>query len=89
MQILDQSIYLIHLNNVWIVLVNAVFTHPRLKELLQHLQLILGPWAGVFWSDFELQGLVALWVEGHAALEHVRLEHDHPRLVRVHDGQLN
>lgn len=60
-------------------------TYPRLKELLQHLKLLLGPWTCVFWSDFELQRLVVLWVESYAALEHVRFEHDHARLVGVHN----
>lgn len=63
-------------------------THSRLKELLQHLQLLLRPGTCVFWGDLELQRLVVLRVEGDSALEHVRLEHDDPRFVGVHDGQL-
>lgn len=64
---------------------DAADTYPRLEELLQHLQFLLGPGACVFWSHFELQRLVVLWIESYAALEHVRLEHDHPWLIRVHN----
>lgn len=63
-------------------------THPGLEELLQHLKLLLGPGTRVFWSDFELQRLVVLWVESHAAFQDVGFEHDHARLVGVDDGQL-
>ncbi len=66
-------------------MVDAAHTYPRLKELLQHLKLLLGPGTCVFWSDFELQCLVVLWIESHAAFEHVGLEHDHARLIRVHN----
>lgn len=64
---------------------NAVYSYPCFKELLQHLKLLRGPGTCVFWSDFELQCLVVLWVQSHAALEYIRLEHDHPRLIRVHN----
>ena len=63
----------------------AAHAYPCLEELLQDLKLLLGPGTCVFWSDFELQCLVVLWVESHAALEYLRLEHDHPRLIRVHN----
>lgn len=63
-------------------------TYPRLEELLQHLQLLLGPWPRVLRRNLELQRLVVLRIESHATLEHVRLEHDHARLVGVQDGQL-
>lgn len=66
----------------------AALSYPRLKELLQHLELLLGPGTCIFRSDFELQRLVVLWVESHAALEHIRLEHYDARLIGVHDGQL-
>lgn len=56
-------------------------TYPRLKELLQHLELLLRPGTCVFWGDLELQSLVVLWVEGYSALEHVCLEHDYPWFV--------
>lgn len=56
-------------------------TYPCLKELFEHLKLLLRPRTCVFWSDFELQCLVVLWVEGHPALEHVCLEHEYPWFV--------
>lgn len=63
-------------------------TYPGLKELLQYLQLLLGPGTSILRSDFELQRLVVLGVESNTALQHLRLEHDHPRLIGVHNGQL-
>lgn len=75
-------------NREVLLLVGVAHTYPGLKELLQHLQLLLGPGPRVFWRHLELQRLVVLGIESHAALEHVRLEHDHARLVGVQDGQL-
>lgn len=63
-----------------------MMTYTGLEESLQHLKFFLGPGTCVFWSDFELQRLVVIWVESHTALEHFSFKHDHPRLVRVHDS---
>lgn len=70
------------------VQVDAAYVYPCLEELLKHLQLLLGPGTCVFWSDFELQCLVVLWIESHATLQHVCLEHDYPRLIRVNNREL-
>ena len=66
----------------------AQATYPGLEEPLKDLQLLLGPGPGVLGRDLQLEGLVVLGVERHAALQHLRLEHDDARLVGVHDGQL-
>lgn len=67
------------------VRVDSAYTHACLKELLQHLQFLLSPWTCIFWSDFELQCLVVLWVESNATLENICLEHDYSWLIRVHN----
>lgn len=65
------------------------YTNPCLKELLQNLQFLLGPGPCIFWSDFQLQCLVILWVKCHPALQHICLEHDDSRLIGVHNCQLD
>lgn len=71
-----------------VLCVCVLVTYPGLEEPLQHLQLLLGPGPGVLGRHLQLQRLVVFGVERHAALEHLRLEHDDTRLIGVHNGQL-
>lgn len=65
-----------------------LWSHPGLKELLQHLQLLLGPRAHILRSHLQLQGLVSFGVQRHPALQHVSLEIDDARLIRGKDVEL-